>query len=135
MTIKIVYRGRNISMAYQGSLQDFAEIARGRQVLAACMEVGQMRAVPYAISISPDGPSGLYKRSWEVRPGTVLIRGMLRVCAKVINTSPHAALIEWGGKPGGGRYRGRYRPPQHILQRVRDNLTGRDGSIDADLMG
>lgn len=119
-------------MYYQGSLKDFAEIAMSPRILAICLEIADTDAKQIAINISPRGPSGLYVRSWQVRPGTTVVRGMRRVCAKLINTAPHAALVEWGGKPGGGRYKGRYRPAQHILQEVREQLAGRN-RIDPDL--
>lgn len=134
MTLKRVYTSKNLIMYYQGSLRDFAEIAMSRQLLAACLEVAYEDALPYAISISPRDEY-TYIRSFEVKPTTVLVRGMRRVAARLINTSPHSALVEWGGKRGGGRYRGRYRPAQHVLGRTRDRITGRDGLPDPDLAG
>lgn len=135
MTIKRVYTGRNVVMFYQDSLKDFAEIAMSPRILAVCLEVAYEEALPIAIELSPRGPSGLYVRSWKVFPSTDVVRGMRRVCARLINTAPYAATVEWGGKPGGGEYAGRYRPAQHILQQVRDRLTGRDGATDPDLLG
>lgn len=134
MTLKRVYTGRNIIMYYQGSLKDFAEIAMSPRLLAICLEVAYEDALPYAIEISPRD-DGVYVRSWKVKPTTVVLRGMRRVCAQLINEAPHAALVEWGGRKKGGTYAGRYRPAQHILQQVRDRITGRDGATDPDLMG
>lgn len=139
MTLKRVYTGRNIIMFYQGSLRDFAEIAMSPKILAICLEVATENALPYAISISPRD-DGVYVRSFQVRPTTVMLRGMRRVCARLINTAPYSALVEFGGKPRGGvysngKYRARYRPPQRVLQRTRDRITGRDGAVDPDLMG
>lgn len=134
MTLKRVYTSKNMSMFYQGSLRDFAEIAMSRQILAACLEIAYEEALPYAIMISPRDEY-TYIRSFEVKPTTVVVRGMRRVAARLINTSPHAALVEWGGKRGGGRFSGRYRPAQHILGRTRDRITGRDGLPDPDLAG
>jgi hypothetical protein len=133
MTLKRVYTGRNITMFYQDSLKDFAEIAMSARILAICLEVADTQALPYAVRISPVD-TGTYRNSWKVAPGTAVVAGMRRVCARLINTAPHAALVEWGGRPGGGHFKGRYLPAQHILQRVRDNLTGRDGSADVDLL-
>lgn len=135
MTIKRVYTGRNITMFYKGSMKDFAEIAMSPRILAICLEVATEEALPYAIAISPVGESGTYIRSWQVRPTTTVIAGMRRVGAKLINTDPISALVEFGGRKGGGSYKGRYRPAQHIAQRVRDRITGRDGATDPDLMG
>lgn len=139
MTLKRVYTGRNITMFYQGSLRDFAEIAMSPKILAICLEIATERALPYAIEISPRHDE-VYVRSFQVRPTTVVLRGMRRVCARLINTAPHSALVEFGGKPSGGlyangKYRARYRPPLRVLHRVRENLTGRDGATDPDLMG
>lgn len=135
MTLKRVYTSRNIIMFYQGSLRDFAEIAMSPRLLAICLEIAYEEALPYAIEISPRGDTGTYVRSWKVKPTTVVLKGMRRVCARLINEAPHAALIEWGGKKHGGHYGGRYRPAQHILQRVRDRITSNDGMPDPDLMG
>lgn len=137
MTLKRVYTGRNINMFYQGSLKDFAEVAMSPKILAICLEIATEEALPYAIQISPVGDvdGGTYARSWAVKPSTTVLKGMRRVCARLINEDPKAAMVEWGGRKGGGTYRGRYRPAQHILQRVRDRLTGKDGAIDPDLLG
>lgn len=131
MTIKRVYTGRNITMFYQDSLKDFAEIAMSPRILAICLEIADTEALPVAIAISPRD-EGTYIRSWRVKPTTVVLRGMRRVAARLINEAPHAALVEWGGKRGGGRYKGRYRPAQHILQEVREQIAGRN-RIDPDL--
>src|SRR6185369_15058887 len=101
------------------------------KILAICLEIATEEALPIAIALSPR-ESGLYVRSWRVKPTTVMLRGMRRVCARLINEAPYAGLVEWGGKPGGGRYKGRYRPPQHILLHVREQLAGRS-RIDPDL--
>lgn len=135
MTIKRVYTGRNITMFYKGSMKDFAEIAMSPRILAICLEVAYEEALPYAIAISPVGESGTYIRSWKVHPTTTVVAGMRRVGAKLINEDPISALVEFGGRKGGGSYKGRYRPAQHIAQRVRDRITGRDGAADPDLMG
>jgi hypothetical protein len=134
VTLKRVYTSKNLIMFYQGSLKDFAEVAMSRQILAACLEIAYEDALPYAISISPRDEY-TYIRSFRVQPTTVLVRGMRRVAARLINTSQHSALVEWGGKPGGGGFAGRYRPAQHILLRTRDRITGKDGLPDADLAG
>jgi hypothetical protein len=136
MTLKRVYTSRNMVMYYQGSLKDFAEIAMAPKILAICLEIATEEAMPIAIQFAmAHVDDGVYIRSFRVRPTTVLLRGMRRVCAQLVNTAPHSALVEWGGMPGGGRYRGRYRPAQHILSNTRDRLTGRDGATDPDLMG
>lgn len=137
MTLKLVYASPTLRMYYQGSLKDFAEVAMSPRILAICLEVATERALPLAIELSPRD-EGTYVRSWRVKPGTTMLRGMLRVCARLINEAPHAGLVEWGGKRGGGRYRGRYRPAQHILQHVRDSLTYQGAyrtAVDPDLMG
>lgn len=132
MTIKRVYTSPRMVMFYQDSLKDFAEIAMSPRILAICLEIAYEEALPIAIALSPDGPTGTYRRSWKVEPTTVVLRGMRRVCARLINRAPHAGLVEWGGKPGGGHYKGRYRPAQHILLHVREQLAGKD-RIDPDL--
>jgi len=131
MTLKLVYASPRMAMYYEGSLKDFAEIAMSPRILAICLEVATEEALPIAIALSPRD-EGTYVRSWRVKPGEVVLRGMRRVCAKLVNEAPHAGLVEWGGKPGGGRYKGRYRPAQHILQHVREQLAGRN-RIDPDL--
>jgi hypothetical protein len=133
MTLKRVYTSPRMIMYYQGSLKDFAEIAMSPRILAICLEIASEEALPIAISLSRSHVhDGTYIRSWRVKPTTVMLRGMRRVCARLINEAPHSALIEWGGKPSGGRYKGRYRPAYHILQHVREQLAGRN-RIDPDL--
>jgi hypothetical protein len=134
VTLKRVYTSRNMIMFYQGSLKDFAEVAMSPKIQAICLQIAYEDALPYAISISPRDEY-TYIRSFQVRPTTVLVRGMRRVAARLINTSQHSALVEWGGKRGGGRYAGRYRPAQHILGRTRDRITGKDGLPDPELAG
>lgn len=131
MTLSRVYSSRTMTAYYQSSLADFAEIAMSARLLAICLEIATEDALPYAIAFSPRH-DGTYLRSWKVKPTTVVLHGMRRVCARLINEAPHSALVEWGGKPGGGHYKGRYRPAQHVLQRVREQIAGR-GRIDADL--
>lgn len=120
MTIKRVYTGRNVSVFYQDFLYQFAEIAMSPRILAICLEVATEHALPIAIAISPYH-EGTYVRSWEVRPTTTVVRGMRRFGAKLINTAPHSALVEWGGRKGGGRRR----RGKHIALEVRNRLTGR----------
>ncbi len=139
MTRKLVYASTNITMEYEGQLRDFAEIALSPKILAICLEIATEQALPYAIAISPHD-DGVYVRSFKVQPSTVVLRGMRRVCAQLVNTAPHSALVEFGGKPEGGGYasgpyRQRYRPPLRVLHRVRERITGRDGQTDPDLAG
>lgn len=133
MGIKLVYAGRNVSCYYQDRLQDFAEIAMSPRLLAICLEVATEEAVPIAISVSPVD-EGTYIRSWKVYPTTAVVAGMRRMGAKLINTAPHAALVEWGGRKGGPRRK----HGQHVLLHVRDILTSSGaytGATDPDLMG
>lgn len=123
MTLKRVYTSPRLIVYYQDDLKDFAEIAMSPRLLAICLEIATEKALPIAIEVSPRD-EGTYIRSWRVRPTTVVLRGMRRVCARLINEAPHAGLVEWGGRPGGGRYKGRYRPAQHILLEVRERLAG-----------
>ncbi len=133
MSIKRVYSSRRMTMYYQDDLKDFAEIALSPRILAICLEIATEEALPIAINISRSHvQDGTYIRSWHVEPTTVMLRGMRRVCARLINRAPHAGLVEWGGKPSGGRFKGRYRPAQHVLTEVREQLAGRS-RIDPDL--
>jgi hypothetical protein len=120
VTIKRVYTGRNITMYYQDSLRDFAEIAMSPKIQAACVAECEA-AKPYAIAISPRD-SGLYAASWHAYPAQDVVFGMRRVTGRLINRAPYSATVEFGGKPGGGRFRGRYRKPQHIVDEVRKNM-------------
>lgn len=132
MTIKRVYTGRNVNVFYQDFLHQFAEIAMSPRILAICLEVADKEAKPIAISLSPVGETGLYIRSWHVFPSTAVVAGMRRVCAKLVNTAPHSALVEWGGGKGNRKYRKR---GQHIALETRNILTGRGGHVDPDLAG
>ncbi len=120
---EVAYVGKNIVIEYQGSLRGFRECAMGPELLLSCMRVVTGRALPYAVQISPVD-TGEYKASWRARPaffenahaGPSTIRR--RVAALLINTSPHSALVEWGGSPTGGRRH----LAQHICRKVVEHL-------------
>lgn len=111
-----VYTGRNVTVHFDLDRKGIAECAMGPELHGSVVALATNEAMPYAIGISPRSrrQHQHYAESFVVAPGAMLIRGMRRVAAHLINTAPHAAALEWGNEhaPNG----------QHILGRTLDHL-------------
>ena len=72
-----------------------ARLANAAPMSAAMVAIAS-QAKAYAIAISPE-VSGNYKSSFHVLPGTIMAGRPKkpRAGAVIINTSPHAAAVEW----------------------------------------
>lgn len=72
------------------------QVARGQELRGSVRQI-ILRARAYAESIAPRR-TGAYASSFEIRYSRITIRGMRRIAARLVNTDPQAALIEWGSK-------------------------------------
>jgi hypothetical protein len=104
-------------------LPDWAGIARcavGPELKAACTDIAELRAKPYAIRISPRSRNNTpghrhYQDSFTVKTGTTVINDMRRVAARLWNMSDHAVIVEFGNDQV---------PPHRILGKTMDYLVG-----------
>jgi hypothetical protein len=113
-----VYRGRHVIVSFQMDRSGIAQIAMGPKLLAAVLDLAETKAKPYAESISPRSDRDdhvHYADSFVVVPGTAWIAAMRRVAARLYNTAPHAAAVEWGN--AGVNARG-----HRVLGRTLDHL-------------
>ncbi len=119
---RVVYRSRRLVVEFEMDRKGMREVARGKELRAAVRIIAE-RGKAYAESISPER-SGNYKRSFQVAMSRVMVAGMRRVAAKVVNTDPAAVPIEVGTAPregGGGT------PAHRVLQRTLAYLNGVPG--------
>lgn len=110
---EVVYASPRMIGEFQLNRAGIAKIAVAEPLQQAVRSAVVSRAMPYAISISPRGDTLEYVSSWRASDGFTVIAGMRRAACKLINTSGHAAAVEWGR---GGR--------QRILGRTLDWLNG-----------
>lgn len=111
-----VYTGRRLTVDFELDRDGIAEIAVGPHLKDAVRHLAEHRAKPYAISISPvrkGKGGGTYIRSFRVKDEHTVIAAMCRVAARLYNTAPHAAAVEFGNKHAKG---------QRILGRTVDFL-------------
>jgi hypothetical protein len=124
---KVVYPGQHVVVSYEPDKAGIAACAVGPRLAEAVLDLAAKKAMPYAIRISPrskrpaaeegDGHRH-YQDSFFVEPGTVHDIGkppMVRVAARLLNTSAQATIVEVGSK----RSRA-YR----VLRRTLDHLNG-----------
>lgn len=80
---------------YQPDFSGIRALAKGPEMQKAMLQIGG-NAKDYAVKISPKR-SGEYSRSFDVQPTLVPVtwRKEMRASAKLINTAPHAAAVEW----------------------------------------
>jgi hypothetical protein len=110
---EIVYASKTMVVEFQLDRSGIAKIAVGEPLQRATRSAVVQRAMVYAIQISPRGRTLEYVSSWQASDGFTVIAGMRRAACKLVNTSGHAAAVEWGR---GGR--------QRILGQTLDWLNG-----------
>lgn len=106
---------------YQPNNAGLQALLRGpevRAVLRARAEVAKALAEADAATFSD---SGEYASHFEVHDENVTVRGQVRAAVDLVNTSGHAAAVEWG-------YRGRHGVPStsahRTLGKALDGLRG-----------
>lgn len=109
-----VYRGRYVKADFKLDVKGIAAVAVGPRLRDACNTVAQREAKPYAMSISPID-TGEYIRSFVVLDQQTVLFGLRRVAARLYNTSPHAAAVEFGNARSPARY---------VLTETLDHLSG-----------
>lgn len=119
-----VYFGRNVVVEFEMDYAGMRRVAVGAELKTACYLIAR-KAQPYAEAIAPRD-SGDFARSFDVNMGHAWVAGMRRVAARLLNTDPGAAAIEFGYKPPG-------RPPvagHHTLRRTLAHIDRRAGGLD-----
>lgn len=93
-----VFRGRHVIVTFEMDRVGIAKCAMGPELEAAVLHLANDVAKPYAERISPRSKRQHqhYADSFVVVPGTAWIAAMRRVAARLWNTAPHAAAVEWG---------------------------------------
>lgn len=108
---RVVYRGQHVTVSFNMDRKGIAKVAMGPELAAAVINLAETKAKPFAVSISPRSNRAHqhYADSFTVVPGTETIAAMKRVAARLINTAPHAAAVEWGNEktPNGHRVLGK----------------------------
>lgn len=114
-----VYTGTHAIVDFQMDRKGIAEIAMGPRLAEAVISVCELRAKPYAISISPvsDRNHRHYVEGFDVLLGTATIRSLRRVAGLLLNTSEHAILVELGNSQNGGK-------GHHVLRKTLSHLSG-----------
>lgn len=95
-----VYRSRTMVVEFEMDRNGMRKVAGGAELRLAVGIIAR-KGLAYAESIAPER-TGDYKRSFDVVMSRVVVAGMRRVAAKLVNTDPAAAAIEWGAHVGGG---------------------------------
>jgi hypothetical protein len=100
---RLVYPGKTVQVYFELDRPGIAAIAMGPQLAAAVIDLATTKALPYAIEASPRSAEHHrhYQDSFVVVPGTAWIAAMKRVAARLVNTSDHAAAVEWGSQRTG----------------------------------
>lgn len=101
------YTGKNVRVDFQLDVAGIAKIAMRRELLDACMDIAENRAMPYAIRISPRSnvhwPSHRhYQDQFTVKAGSTVINQMRRAAARLWNMSDHAIIVEFGNRATSG---------------------------------
>ncbi len=115
---RLVYRGRNLTVYFDLDRKGMARVAVGEELKAAVTEVVAERALPYARSSSPRSNRNHlhYADAFVVdNTSTVVLVGLRRVAARLVNTSGHAAAVEWGNAKTRGR-------GHHVLRQTLEHL-------------
>ncbi len=109
-----VYTGRHVTAWYKPDRASIARCAVGPEITEAVRALAVFKAKPYAVSISPRSDSTEpghvhYQDSFTVvmgftglSPEAIGHPPMRRAAARLYNTAPHAAAVEWGNQESGG---------------------------------
>jgi hypothetical protein len=113
-----VYVSATMVCEFEMDRAGIREIAMGGELRKGVDEI-VAEALPYAIDVSPES-TGNYKKSWKVDTGgSSVVAAMRRVAARLVNTDPAAAAIEYGNKHGA--------PAHHTLRAVLEHIS--DGHV------
>jgi hypothetical protein len=115
---RVVYTSPTMVVEFEMDRRGIRQVAHGPELRAAVYEIAK-KGQAYAESISPE-QTGNYKRSWQVNMSRVMVAGMRRISAKLVNTDPAAVPIEVGASGPRGET-----PAHRVLQRTLSYLGGR----------
>lgn len=109
---------------YKPSEAGFRAMANGPEIRAALRAEAE-RAKLIAQGLAQEfRVTGEYAESFKVEEDTIEWRGRIagpRAAARLINTAPYAAAVEWGYE---GRAKGPSSSAHHVLKRTLDALGG-----------
>lgn len=120
---RLVYVGRNVRVEFEMDYAGMRRVAVGPELKIACFLVAK-KAQPYAESIAPED-TGQYKASFDVDMGHAWVAGMRRVAARLLNTDPGAAAIEFGSMHPEG-----FQAGHHTLRKTLAHISRRAGGVD-----
>ncbi len=103
---EVVYASPRMIAEFELDRNGIAKIAVSGPVRAMVHSAVVGRAMVHAIQISPRGETLEYVSSWRAVDTYTVIAGMRRAACKLLNTSGHAAAVEWG-RGGNQRVLGR----------------------------
>lgn len=92
---RIVYRSRHLRVWYEFNRRGIATFAMNPTLHRSLEHVVDRVAYPYALSVSP-ADSGDYISSFITEHTTVTILGLRRTSVRLVNTAPHARIVEVG---------------------------------------
>lgn len=98
-----VYASPRLLAEFEMDRRGIARIAVGQDLRDATHSLVVQKAMPFAIQISPRGDTLDYVSSWRADDTFTVIAGMRRAACRLVNTSPHAAAVEWVSPRGYGR--------------------------------
>lgn len=112
-----VYVSPRMVVKFEMDRAGMARLAVGQALKDATHSVVVHQAMPYAVQISPHGDTLEYVSSWQAVDTFAVIAGLRRAACKLLNTSGHAAAVEWVSPRGYGHGYG-------VLARTLAHLTG-----------
>jgi hypothetical protein len=97
-----VYMSPRLVVQFEMDRRGISRVAVGESLQSATRSAVVQRAMPYAIQISPRGDTLEYVSSFRAVDTFTVIAGMRRAACHLLNTSGHAAAVEWISKRGSG---------------------------------
>ncbi len=91
-----VYQSARMRVDFELHRRGIARLAVGQDLRDSTRSLVVLKAMPYAIRISPRGDTLEYVSSWRAIDTFVVIAGMRRAACRLANVSDHAATVEWG---------------------------------------
>lgn len=123
-----VWQGQHVTVTFEADKKGLAKCAVGKELRAACHQIVELVALPYAISISPRSSRDDHihyqdqfavQDTWTgITPESIGRPPMLRVATRLVNFAPHAAAVEWGNQKTGGTGRHVLRKTLQHIQRM-----------------
>ncbi len=118
-----VYASPRLVIEFQMDRSGMREVARNPVLRGQVRAIAQ-KAKIYAETISPR-ETGAYASSFQIDMSRIMVRGMRRIAARLVNTDPAAIAIEVGTSGRGGRGG---TPAHRVLQKTLAYISGTLGT-------